>query len=66
MASAASAAPRAQTAEPVPALARALKQDKEVNELCPILKELDREQDVFSAALQMIKTAADAVIGITS
>ena len=28
----------------------------------PLLKELDREQDDFSAALQMIKTAADSVI----
>ncbi len=31
----------------------------------PFLKELDREQDDFSAAMKMIKTAADSVIGTT-
>ena len=48
-----------------PTLTAALEQDKEVDRLCPIRKELDGEQDVFRAAHQMIKTAADSVIGIS-
>jgi hypothetical protein len=60
-------APRLETTHEICASASAaLEQDKEVDQLCAILKEPDGEQHVLSAALQMINTAADAEIGIMS
>ena len=44
-------------------LLRALEQEKEVDELCPMPTEQDSEQHVFSAALLMIKIGAESVIG---
>ena len=46
-------------------LLRALEQEKEVDELCPMPTEQDSEQHVFSAALLMIKIGAESVIGPT-
>jgi hypothetical protein len=58
------AAPRLETTHEICASgSAALEQDKEVDQLCAILKEPDGEQDYLSAALEVITTAADSEIG---